>query len=173
MTDTELFTLIRTTLTTLLLAQGRDLPVVLGYAPTKQGREPQAIYYFPIAEPLRGWQGRKYLYDPEATNLTTEETQAYEMVLQVQGFALPDDEPSAGDLTKLCQMLVASNQFTQAMAAAGVGVQRPTNVRTIFFTNDYEQYEPNPNFDFTVSYNRSITQSTPAFDRLAFDLYRV
>lgn len=176
MTDKELFKLFRLTLAGLLVDQGVPVPVVKGYAPTKQGREPHAVYFFPIAEPARGWQGRKYVYDEPNSQLVTEENQVFEMTLQIQGFAPEVDGmtvATAGDLTKLARMLIVSNGFTRPLAALGVTVQQPTGVRSIFFTNDYEQYEPNPSFDVTVSYNRTITQNTPAVDRLQFDLSRV
>lgn len=176
MNEKQLAALIVSELTAGLQRADVDLPVIAGNQPTTQGREDAGVYFFPIDDPVGGWQGRSYGSTTDGT-LPMRDSQTVETSFQVQAL-LPDDPtditgPTALDVLHTARMVIASLPFVQAMVSAGAGVQRPTDVRTPYFTNDRDQFEMVPSFDFTVSHERAIIQTIGAVESAAFDLRRV
>jgi len=163
-------------LTAGLVRAGITLPVIAGNQPTTQGREDAGIYFFPIADAAAGWQIRNY-----GTNtlplMPMTDTQIVETTFQVEAL-VPDDPSDLAQVTALdalhvARMVIGSLPFVEALRADGVGVQRPTNVRTPYFTNDRDQFEMSPSFDFTVSHKRSIIQSINSIDSMSVDIHSV
>lgn len=178
MTDNELGILIRGTLIPLLTQQGiSDLPVIVAFQPTTQGRDERGLYINMVSSRRNGWQERRDIYDEESGDQTHIEGQWYETVFQVQGFTPANindlNELRAKDLTEIAAMLIASQPFIQAMTAGGVGVQRITAIRNPYFVNDQGNFEANPSFDFTVTHKRTIIQTTPSITSTEFQAYRV
>ena len=176
MNDKQLRILIVTQLTAGLTRAGITLPVIAGNQPTTQGREDQGIYFFPISDAASGWQSRTYSPNQLPT-IPMEDTQHVETAFQVEALVM-DDPASLASLTALdvlhtARMVIASLPFVQAMQDAGAGVQRPSNVRTPYFTNDRDQFEMSPSFDFTVSHKRAIIQSVNSIGSGEFDLFRI
>lgn len=176
MNEKSLRILIVRELTAGLQRAGIALPVIAGNQPTTQGREDAGIYFFPISDAASGWQGRSY-----ATNtlplMPMTDTQTVETAFQVE--ALVPDEPNdltsitALDALHVTRMIIASLPFVEALRESEVGVQRPTNVRTPYFTNDRDQFEMSPSFDFTVSHKRAIIQSVNSIGSMEVDIHRL
>jgi len=166
MNDKALRAAIRAALVDCLAHAGvTDLPVIAGNQPSvAQGREPRAVYFWSVSDTPRGWQGRTLKTNPSTFQLETVETQFVQTMFQVNVFTPDDPEDTtsdtAKDLCNLVRMLVQSNRFTEAMTAVGIGVQTPSPIRAPFFVNDFDQYEQNPSFDFTVSRKIETTQAT-------------
>lgn len=163
-------------LTAGLARAGVTLPVIAGNQPTTQGREDEGIYFFPISSNAAGWQGRNY-----ETNtlplIPMTDTQIVETTFQVEAL-VPDDPSDLAQITALdalhvARMVIASLPFVEALRVDGVGVQRPTNVRTPYFTNDRDQFEMSPSFDFTISHKRAIIQSVNSIDAIGVDIHRL
>lgn len=176
MTDKQLRILLVTHLTAGLLRQGITLPVIAANQPTTQGREDQGIYFFPISDAASGWQHRAY-GEPVGGVMQATETQTVETAFQVAALVVDDPESltslTALDVLHVARMVIASLPFVESLQSQDVGVQRPTNVRTPYFTNDRDQFEMSPSFDFTVSHKRSIIQSTNSIDSAGFDIKRI
>lgn len=176
MNEKALRILIVRELTLGLQRAGIALPVIAGNQPTTQGREDAGIYFFPISDAAIGWQGRSY-----ATNtlplMPMTDTQTVETAFQVE--ALVPDEPNdlnqvtALDALHVARMVIGSLPFVEAVRADGVGVQRATNVRIPYFTNDRDQFEMSPSFDFTVSHKRAIIQYVNSIDAIGVDIHRL
>lgn len=166
MNDKALHIAIRAALLDCLTHAGvTNLPVFAGNQPgVAQGREARAVYFWPVSDTPRGWQGRTRQVNPQTLQIETVEVQYIQTQFQVNVFTpdSPTDTTSATakDLCNLVRMIVQSNRFTEAMTAVGVGVQVPSAVRAPFFVNDLDQYEQNPSFDFVVSRKITLTQAT-------------
>lgn len=178
MTDNELGILIRVTLLDLLASQGiADIPVIVAFQPTTQGREARAIYLDALPSNRYGWQSRTDQYNPMTGDQIHTESQIYEQGFQVQGFTPADPTdlslPTAKDLTELAAILIASQPFVQALTAESVGLQRITAIRNVPFVNDQGNFEYNPSFDFTVSHKRTIIQQTPSIESIEYRAVRV
>lgn len=181
MTDNELMVLIRLTLLEQLALQGAPWASVLvatSFQAAQEGRESGPIvYYFPLSSQRYGWQGRDGKYDPDQDNITYTERQWHEQTFQFSAL-LPQQVtdlslPTPHDLLSMAAMLMNSRGFIDKLRAGGAGVQRITQIRSPFFTNDRGQFEASPSFDFTVSNLRSIIRKDPATDRFEFRQTRV
>ncbi|MCQ9426681.1 hypothetical protein NRB16_24480 [Pseudomonas sp. LJDD11] len=178
MTENQLKALLRKTLLDGLLAQGiNDVPVINGYQPTGQGREPKGLYFFPLAEPGYGWQYRKDRYDPASGEQIHSETQLVRSTFQIAGFAEANLQDAsvltAQDITGLAAMLLVSASAITALRRGGAGVERVTAIRTLFIENDQGRNEATPSFDITLTHKRTLTQRAPSIEAFEHAFTRV
>lgn len=179
MTDNELKVLLVATLEPLLVAQGFPLlRVTAEYQSTTQGRIPDPAIYYALgdATPV-GAQGRSYKYDNVTDTGATIEHQWYRSTFTIAGLSEDDPtdltRPTAADLTSLCLMLVKSQAFVTALATVQVGLETPAAIRNPKFLNDQGQFEDNPSFDFTVTHQRRIIQTTHGLKAIEANFLRV
>ena len=175
MNDKPLRILIIEHLTSGLLRAGITVPVIAGNQPTTQGRENDGVYFFQIMDGAAGWQGRSYSVAEPLLNM--KDTQVLETTFQMQALITEDPESTASlgaiDVLNAARMVIASMPFIESMKLNDIGVQRPTNIRTPFFTNDRDQFEMSPSFDFTVSHKRHIIQPVNSVDSIEYDIKRI
>lgn len=174
MNEFQVFSLVVSQLTAAFAEQGKTVPVAQSYQLQNEGRQDNTVYFYSVVTPALGWQGRRYRVDLSRNELIRDERQVYAMFLQI--FALWDDghqDMAASDVVAMARQLVASSRFTAALAKQGVFVERPTDVRNPFFTNDRDQQEASPSFDVTLSFTRTIEQVSPAVDRVEFNMNRI
>lgn len=166
---------VRGALQQLLAEQGIDLPVLSAFQPAKQGRVDDGIYFFPVNRGKRGWQSRKYHDDGAA--LTATESQINESMYQFQAFVEDDladpDQLLASDVLSAVRGVTQSMRFVQAMTAAGIGVQRATDIVTPSFLNERDNFDFNPNFTVIFSHPRNIIQATAHFQQVAPGIHRI
>jgi len=166
---------IRLSLITQLARHGVSFPVIAGFQPTKQGRVKDGIYFFPLNIGKRGWQSRKYV-DP-ADDIVQSETQINESMYQFQAFVQDDVQDSnqllAADVLAIVRGSLQSLPFVEAMTAAGIGVQRPTDIVNPSFVNEQDQFEFNPNFTIIFTHRRTIEMTTPHVAGTQFDIHRI
>lgn len=179
MTDNQVSILIRTQLLAGLARRGHTtVRVLASNQPRHQGRvDGPVVYFFPVSDHRYGWQHRKQVYDALAGDITVTETQYMESMYQVMALYPQDPSninlPTAKDLVNDAAMTVNSLTFLEAMRSGGVGVQRVSDIRNPYFTNDRGQFEASPSFDFTVSYKRVIVDAANAVDAAELNQTRV
>lgn len=179
MNDNALKQLIRDSLLTRLAAQGLgSVLVVAANQPTSQGRTDTAtVYFFPVTDARYGWQHRKLEYDQPNDEFTASESQWIESQFQLFALAPQDPEnlalPTAKDLLNTVALIMNGAPFRRLLREQGVGVQRIAAIRAPYFTNDRQQFEESPSFDFTVSHKRTIIETDPVVDSTEFDQTRV
>jgi hypothetical protein len=179
MDELELQILVRSSLITLLAAQGYgDWHVTAEYQPTPQGREAgPVLYFFELPENLYGWQGRKAIYDRTTGVMLRKEVQMYRSGFQVQGlYETPPDAvtgPTAATITRVAAMLINSQGFRKLLRAQGVFMERVTDIRKPYMRNDRDHFEQVPSFDFTCTHERSIIQQSTAASRVESRFMRV
>lgn len=174
MKDTPLRAAVRAILLNLMAAHGRSHYRVLAeYQPTAQGRDHSAVYFFRVSDARHGWQQRKYSYPATAPQGSAVESQILLSTFQFGAYTMPDDAFAAVDLLEFISMLINSAAFVDAARAQGIGVQRITNVRTPYFRNENDRFEPSPSFDVVFSHKSTISPQTPFLDTLAPTVHRV
>lgn len=178
MTQNQLKALLRRVLLEGLRSYGvTDVPVIDGYQPTAQGREPRGLYFFPLAESRYGWQYRKDRFDPATDDQVHTETQHLRSTYQVGGFAehaLHDATVlTAHDLTGVAAMVLAASPSLAAFKCGGAGVERITAVRTLFVENDHGRQESVPSFDITLTHKQTLTHRTPSVEAFEHAFTRV
>lgn len=174
MTDHEFRVAIRSILLSRMADVGLTAYRVLAeYQTTSQGRDRDAVYFFTVSDNRHGWQGRKYSFPATAPDGQAVESQQMQTTLQFGAFVTPGGSFTALDLVNNVAMLINSMSFAEDARAQKIGVQRATNIRTPYFKNDQDRFEPSPSFDVTFSYRRTIAPVTPFIDTLQPAIHRV
>ena len=135
----------------------KSVPVIDADQMKKQGRVETGIYYRVLDPKNHGWQGRSYnIQGKDAGHV---ESQHYEVMFQ---FSVVSSESNteAIDIAAETQMIASSLPFVDKLLKMGIGVQRPTAIRTLGFINEQDNYDIEASFDVNVTFNRSINPKT-------------
>lgn len=175
MNDNQLSALVRQQL---LLAVPPGTEVIQGYQPTHQGRPGgMSLGFFHVDEQRHGSAIVTDEYEEGTGDFLHTERQW--VITRMQCWALsPQDpkdtsRPTSKDLAQLAASWLVSDRVRVNLRAAGVGVQRVLQVRNPYFTNDRDENEASPSFDFLLSWQRSIVSRTPAAQSVEFKIHRV
>ena len=161
MTVNSLMIEVRHLLLVLLAEQGlTDVQVLAAYQPTAQGREMNAIYFFPVGLPRAGWQGRSYTSPDTGSGAGIRtERQQMEVSMPFEAFTDIAFRLRAADLLTTAAMIMHSLSFITAARQANIGVQRITALRNPYFKNESDRFEASPSFDIQFSYHRAMDQA--------------
>lgn len=160
MLEQALITLVRATLLAELpvgvkvLQKNNPVTVGASSAPT--------IYIETIIPGQRyGWLSRKDRLKLNLTEFEHEELQWFSSTLQISALArLVDGQPAASDYAQMAASILQGDKGLTALAVGGVRPLRVDTMRTVYFTNDSQQYEANPSFDIVLNHvqiRRSVT----------------
>lgn len=168
MLEQALFTLVRSTL---LAEMPSEVAVLQAYNPQTVGVPSTPTLFMQTIIPARrvGWVARKDVPIPDEDVMTHSELQWLETTLQISALARRDPSdpsfltlPSAADYCQLAADILQGDAGMAALAVQRVRPLRITEVRTVQFVNDSQQYEANPSFDIVLSHVQIRTSSTPA-----------
>ncbi|GAB3484405.1 phage gateway protein [Azotobacter salinestris] len=169
MTARELAILLRAQLIAGLARYGdTSTTVAQAYQQGQQGRMDAGLYFFTVTAHRHGWQARRHVYDPDADETVTEESQVIETTFQIFGLG-----PQAEDITHTAAMVCNSLFFVEGMRAGGAGVQRVGDVRNPIIQNDRGQFEGNPSFDLIVTTRQTRVDRRQAVERVEIRMGRV
>lgn len=115
-----------------------------------------------------GWIERMEIFVDGAEDMKHRETQWLETTLQVSAVAPsnPEDpdylnKPTASDICLRAAHILQSDRGLLVMGAHRVRPLRITDLRTVQFVNDADQYEVAPSFDLVLSHVQIIEGATP------------
>lgn len=167
MTENELIALVAGLIDEAAAALGYELgPTIQKLQPTQQGFEDNAPYIQLIDDQPRGWPYTKAVHRPEERGFDEIEFQLVQATFQVSVFSQADPEnpgkPTAQDMANGIRMYVSSRNVCWRLSQDGVNMLQPREVRRSEFVNDRDQFAVDPNFDWTITYNKQITIKTPA-----------
>lgn len=151
MNDNELFAAIRTELLSQFTIQGlADIQVKRSHQPTQQSTtEEKVIVIHRVGNPQVGG-GLIYQNNIRA------EQRLKRAVFQFSGFSQANPENinsfTASDLVNTASDLIQSYQAIRNLQAQGVNIERITDIRPSYFSNDKDRFESSPSFDLTVNY---------------------
>lgn len=179
MNDNSIAILFRKMMLSMLAEQGRgDVLVADSFQPDNQGRiEGAVLYYVELMDVPYAAQTTKTTTNASTGETVTTSVQNWRVTYQVQGFA-PIDNNDMGsmrptDLVKLAVMLINSPIFRAELQRNEMGLEKITALNTTQFTNDRDQFESGPTFDFTLSYKRRIIQRTHALKSTELAIHRI
>ncbi|CAB3918976.1 phage gateway protein [Achromobacter mucicolens] len=166
---------VRGALLSLLPEQGVNLPVLTMFPQTEQGVIDDGIHFFLTGWGERGWQSRKYHDEGAAMKAT--ESQIIESMYQFQAFVKNDvtapEQLLASDVLSVVRGVLQSMRFVQAMTAAGIGVQRATDLVTSSFVTGADSFEFAPAFTVVFTHHRNITQATALIHQVEPGIHRI
>lgn len=151
-----------------LPAPGPDVETVQNYQPTTQGADEGPVLAIHILFTRRyGWTQRKDVWDIPGDKMVHTERQQLETHVQATGiWHRAPTQPAdwvAADVANYGAMILQSDVTMTALRRAGLGIQRITDVRsTPIGTNDKDQWEAMPSFDFVLTHEQINITETPA-----------
>jgi hypothetical protein len=96
---------------------------------------------------------------------------------QISGYALQDvntvSQLTASDITELAANILQTDAAVEAFQAIGIGIERVTGIRELYFSDDKEQFEQVASFDLVLSYTKEFTIETNKLTAVEVDALRV
>lgn len=174
MTENEIFTAIRQ----VLLEGFGDLQVIgdikRNYQPTKQGANSIPTIYFSLISQRRyGFLRRDDVPDGEIMQHI--EKQQYEAVIQFTGQVLesPNTNIRSTDLLNEAAYLLQRDKTRLQLRDKGIGIQRATDIRQVFNTDEQDEYQSTPSFDLIITHQSIKYSTSPIIYKLEINQYKV
>lgn len=148
-----------------------DVKVKRSYQPTEQApTEDRIIVIHRIGNPQVGG-GLKY-------NGATRTEQKFKRATFQFDCLAPYDETDITallplDIVTIAADLLQSYSGIRNLQSKGVNIERVTDVRPSYFTNDKDRFESSPSFDLTVNYQHDYENEIPEVTRATFNNYGV
>jgi hypothetical protein len=179
--DRDLFALVRSTALPLIQAQAGLSAVAMTrkFQPRQQGAETEPVIYFVKIGPdhRHGSPRREDLYDGAGGVFGHMEKQLLESTFQFSAWIpqTPADTASLteSDVLNVVSAIMQSDAVIEAFRAAGVGVQRVTDIRNPYFVDERDRFEAEPSFDIVLTHYRNLSFTLPAVDTFEADVRRV
>lgn len=179
MLDNQLISLIISTLVAGEAAAGiPGTPIAQAFQPTMEGTNTvPTAYIYKIGDRRYGFLQRSDQWSSGSGSIVHTEDQKYETTFQLSALATQNPatptQMTASDLLNLCASILQSDVSIAAFQAAGVGIERITDVRNPYFLDDRQQYEASPSFDFVMVHDQIITTTTPVLQEIDVGLYPI
>lgn len=187
MTDNELIELTISTLLPLIQAKfGNTIVMLQKDQPTQQG-VPSAptVYVEKLFDKRYGFtredldlSGGGVIPPPlPGTDIPANYVQVYETTLQFSAFVIQDPSdltiPTASDLVNYVAQLLSVRAILQTLRTGGAMIQRSTQVRNPYYTDDRERFEASPSFDIVFQHERDINLTVPSITGVGVEIYPV
>ena len=164
MNDTKLFDVICTALEAGLVSQGYVDPDVLqSFQPQQQGSPSGETWFIhKITMHKYGHAQKSNKLNQQSGVIDLVEARVIERTYQITALKkqAPEDltptAKTADDMAEEAAAIMQGQSFTDALRLEGLRMLRITDVRTPYFTDQHDQNDISPNFDFTVTYDKQL-----------------
>lgn len=125
------------------------------YQPTQQGTETTpSVYFFKVSDKRYGSPAKDSFYDSGLDEQKQVYRQLYETTFQISALAAQDPKDTnsltASDLVNITSEILQLDSTIEELKDNDVGILRITDIRNPIFTDDRDQFEESPSFDFTL-----------------------
>lgn len=181
MLDNAIFTAVRAALLAgyaLQPAPGPAVQVMQSNQPTHQAAPSgPALLLFMLPDRWVGSPLRKDTYDGVAGNFVHEEQQVVAATIQATGIYRQTAADTTGwtakDVATIGAMILQSDATMAQLRAAGLKLERVTQVRNPVMANDRQEYEAVPSFDFVLTHTQTNVTRNPALVAEELRIHRV
>lgn len=167
MKTNDLIIAIRSAVIQVMTARGVGMPVKQAYQPTTQGTlSGFLLTLHPVAEKRYGFEQKKDQWNPETEQFDHVQSQQVESTFQfgVIGPQNPadDTEFTLSDYVRAAASALQSDVCLDLLRAAGIGLERITDVRIVYAIDDKDLHEANPSFDAVFTHRDTVIDALPA-----------
>lgn len=185
MTESELFTLIKSTLTDGMTARNiAGVTIEQGEQPFIQGApNGMALLLWKVNIHPYGYPKVTDVWQPTPPAMIHTEQQIYEATIQCTGSVKqPPPSPTktatllpytAGDLCKIAGRILQSAAGLAQLQAGGCGVQRIAQIPQAYFKDESDRFAQNPHFDFVLTFTDTEITTTPIVTDTELNIIRV
>lgn len=155
-----------------------DTPVKQAFQPTQQGANTKpTAYLYKIGDRRYGFVRRTDCWDVERSQIIHTELQKYETTFQISALATQNPatptQYTDSDILNLVASILQSSTAIAILRAAGVGIERVTDVRNPYFQDDRQRNEASPSFDFVLTHDQIIKSTTPIVESTEINIYEI
>jgi len=148
------------------------------YQPKKQGVNSQdTVYLYKITSRRASHQAKKFVYNLANNNFEGEEGYwlegLFQLTPQIERDTVDEDSITSYDIADLCAAILQTETAIKQLLESGIGIYRITDVRNPYSIDDYDQFDQESNFDFTLVYRQVIRSIVPVADPIILDIHRV
>jgi hypothetical protein len=177
-TDNTLIQLFLPIIKSGLIADGFDDVVVQqANQPTQQGVPTSpTVYFYKTGNKRYGFLGRLDEWEPIGSSMVHHEKQYYETTFRIQTLVLQNVKSptyTSSDLANEVASILQSDRTLTILNTQGVGILRITDIVNPYFTDDRDNFEALPSFDFTMLYLNDRLSTNPIVDSFESGIYRV
>ncbi len=174
-TDNTLIQLFLPIIQSGLVADGfNNVIVQQANQPTQQGIPTgPTVYFYKLHDKRFGYLGR---LDKWVSSMVHTESQYYETTYRVQALVLQNVRNpgyTAADLANEVACIMQSDTTRATLNAQGVGILRVMDISNPYFTDDRDNFEALPSFEFTLLYLNDRISTTPIVDSYQPGIYPV
>lgn len=160
MIDADIETQIKSVLDAGIAAASLSVPVSQSFQPTRQGAplEPNVVFTKIFARRW-GHQAPKFTLIPGAPN-TFQKAETYYLRATYQVSGLMNQDPvdpaslNAYDVLDICAAFLQSEDGRATFKAAGIGIDRISDILTPRSLDDSDRFNMDASFDFVLSYKQ-------------------
>lgn len=180
LTDNDLIRMFLPIINAGLIADGfTGVTVMQSNQPTQQGT-PTAptVFFFKVGNKRYGFPWWGDMWDPVHSVEVHTEIQYWETTFQISALTLqrPYNTYSytASDLVNEVCWIMQCADTVEKLIAQGVGVLRVSEIRNPYFTDDMDNFEASPSFDFVLTYTNTRVNNVPVINLpIAIDTYPI
>jgi hypothetical protein len=145
--------------------------------PTQQGiPSAPTVYFYKLYNRRYGFLGRNDVWNDLSGRMDHSEKQYYETSFRIQALVLQNVRSpgyTASDLANEVASILQSDKTLATLNSQGVGILRITDIANPYFTDDKDNFEALPSFDFTLLYLNDRLSTTPIVDTYQYGIYPV
>lgn len=170
MTDNDLIRLFLPIIKAGLIADGFvNVDVKQSNQPTQQGiNTGPTVYFFKVANKRYGFLGRLDVWDENTDTMVHTESQYQETTFQVSAlvrqFPITPNQYTASDLVNEVASIMQSDNTRDILNNSGVGILRVQEITNPYFTDDHDQFEASPSFEFILTSQVTRVSTSPVIE---------
>ncbi len=179
MLDNQLIQVFLPIITAGLTADGfTGVNVIASNQPTQQGVPlTPTVTFYKIGDHRYGFLRRYDTWDSINEVMVHTEEQAYETTFQINALVLQNpttpNQYTASDLVNEVAAIMQSDNTLNILYNNGIAILRITEVSNGYFTDDMDNFEASPSFDFTLTHTQTRVSTGNAIDHVEYDIFRV
>lgn len=176
--DNEVWALIITALSDMMIELGLPCVVQQAYQPTQQGvpTEP-TLAVNSITSTRYGFPEDTSYYDEGLDEIVQRQSYWLERTYQVEALAIQNPQtpgsPTAFDYLDAAAAILQTEKVVQYFTNNGIGILRIQPLRVIYIVDDRDQHEQVPSFDFTLSYQQILLSTAVPITEITAEIYEV
>lgn len=162
-----------------LIADGfTGVNTIAANQPTQQGIPTSpTVTFYKVSDNRYGYLGRFNTWDTLLSTMIHTEIQTYETTFQVNALVLQSpltpNEYTASDLVNEVSAIMQSDNTLNILYNNGIGILRITDVSNGYFTDDMDNFEASPSFDFTLTHTQTRVSTGNPVNHVEYDIFRV
>lgn len=180
MNDKQIAALLMSELLPRMQAQPDLAGVLLArkYQPRQHGATTGPIvYFFKVGDHNHGSPQREDFYNEAGVIFDQTQRQLVETTYQLAAW-VPQNPADVAALTEsdvlnIVSAIMQSDALIAAFRAAGVGIQRVTDIRNPYFVDERDRFEAEPSFDIVLTHYRNLVSTTPRVETYEANIHRV